>query len=90
MLSTFFKPSAKADQGSDLVPLSQLRCKEQGVIVDVDAAPIENARLAEMGLTVGSDVQVLCGGRTRLFRVGGSRLSLRSDDLDAILVERLA
>ena len=94
MISTLFKcspcsPKAVTATETGPVPLSHLRCKEEALVVDVEAAPVENARLAEMGLTPGAVVKVICAGRTRLFRVGGTSLSLRSDDLDAIMVERL-
>lgn len=59
------------------------------MIVDVEAGPAGDARMAEMGLSVGAEVKVICAGRTKLFRIGGTKLSLRSDDLDAIMVERL-
>jgi Fe2+ transport system protein FeoA len=40
-------------------------------------------------LAPGVNVTMLCPGRTSLVKAGRSRLSVRTDELRAILVERL-
>ena len=72
-----------------LIPLSQLGCQEEGIVAEVPECPRISARLAEMGLAIGTPVTMLCNGRTQLLKAGRTRLSLRSHDIDGVLVERI-
>ncbi len=69
--------------------LADLRQDEEAIIVDVDLCSEGCARLCELGLAPGVNVTMLCPGRTTLVRAGRSRLSVRSEHLRAILVERI-
>jgi Fe2+ transport system protein FeoA len=69
--------------------LADLRPDEEAIIVDVDLCSEGCARLCELGLAPGVNVTMLCPGRTSLVKAGRSRLSVRTDELRAILVERL-
>jgi Fe2+ transport system protein FeoA len=46
--------------------------------------------MAELGLCAGCRVQMVRGGCPCLFQVGGTRLSLRGEDVMRILVRPLA
>jgi ferrous iron transport protein A len=69
-----------------LLPLECLRPGELAEVADVCGEPAWVGRLAELGVRVGCLLEVLRGGSPCLVRVGGSRLSLRSDDVAQVLV----
>ncbi|MDX2176145.1 MAG: FeoA family protein [Candidatus Sumerlaeia bacterium] len=70
-------------------PLAALRPNEEALIVEVAHARGCGRRLCELGLCPGMVVRMLAPGRTCLLRAGGASLSIRAEELDAILVERL-
>jgi len=72
-----------------LIPLSKLRADQQGVVVEVCSCPLVCRRLATMGIAPGTCVQMLLSGRTCLIKAGRSRMSMRCDDLESILVETI-
>ena len=69
--------------------LADLRQDEEAIIVDVDLCSDGCARLCELGLAPGVNVTMICPGRTTLVKAGRSRLSVRSEHLRAIFVERV-
>ena len=55
------------------------------------AAPSRlNKRMAELGLCAGCRLQMVRGGCPCLFQLGGTRLSLRGEDVMRIMVRPLA
>jgi ferrous iron transport protein A len=62
-----------------MLPLECLRPGEWAEICDVSGEPASVGRLAELGLRVGSQIQMLRGGSPCLIAIGGGRLSLRGD-----------
>jgi ferrous iron transport protein A len=73
-----------------LLPLELLGLGEWGDIAEVTGEPAFVGRMAELGLRSGSRLQVLRPGSPCLLRVGGSRLSLRTDLAAQILVRPLS
>lgn len=69
-----------------LLPLELLRRGEWGEITEVQGDPAWVGRMNELGLRLGSRVQVLQPGIPCLLRIGNSRLSLRGEDAMQILV----
>lgn len=70
----------------NLLPLELLRAGEWGDVEEVCGEPAWIGRLAEMGVSIGSRLQVLQSGSPCLLQVGNSRLSLRGDMTQQILV----
>jgi len=73
----------------DLLPLELL---PNGHWADVDSVfgePCWVGRLAELGVRSGSRLQVLQKGEPCLLQVGGTRLSLRSENSMQIMVRPL-
>jgi Fe2+ transport system protein FeoA len=70
-------------------PLSSLEPGAQGVVAAIQIPPAHRARLLEMGLLVGTPVQVVrfapMGDPVEI-RVRGYHLSLRRHEADQILV----
>jgi ferrous iron transport protein A len=73
-----------------LLPLEWLRSGEWADVAEVTGEPTWVGRLAELGVRVGSRLQVLQPGSPCLLQIGGCRLSLRGDDLLQILVRPVA
>ncbi len=73
-----------------VLPLELLRAGERAEIADVLGEPGWVTRMAELGLRVGSHLQMLRSGSPCLLEVGNSRLSLRGDHRLQILVRPLA
>lgn len=61
------------------MPVEWLCPGEWADVTEVTGEPVWVGRMAELGVRTGSRVQVLRPGTPCLLRVGGSRLSLRSD-----------
>lgn len=72
-----------------LLPLELLRPGEWAEVADVTGEPGWVARLAELGLRVGEQVQMVRAGSPCLFAVEGSRFSLRGDEAMMVLVRPL-
>lgn len=70
----------------DLIPLEILRPGERAEVADVMGEPAWIGRMAELGLRVGGQLEVLRGGSPCLVRLGECRLSLRADQAMQILV----
>jgi Fe2+ transport system protein FeoA len=73
-----------------LLPLEYLSPGEWADVAEVHGEPGWVGRLAELGVRIGCRLQVLRGGYPCLLQVGGSRLSLRGEDLLQILVRPVA
>jgi ferrous iron transport protein A len=69
-----------------ILPLECLRPGEWAEICDVTGEPGWVCRLAELGIRVGSHVQMLRGGSPCLVQIGGGRLSLRGEHAMQVLV----
>lgn len=72
-----------------LLPLELLRPGEWAEVADVQGETGWVGRMAELGIRIGSRLQVLQPGSPCMLRVGGSRLSLRGDSSALILVRRV-
>jgi len=72
-----------------LLPLELIRNGEWAEIEDIHGEPTWISRMAELGVRVGSRLQVLRQGRPCLLRIGTSRLSLRDESGMRILVRPL-
>ncbi|MGL4554596.1 MAG: FeoA family protein [Gemmataceae bacterium] len=69
-----------------LLPLESLHPGTWGEVGDVAGEPGWVARLAELGVRVGSRLQLLQAGPPCLIFCGGTRLSLRGDDAVQVFV----
>lgn len=69
-----------------LLPLELLGTGEWADVADVTGEPAWVGRMAELGVRIGSRLQVLQPGSPCLLQVGGSRLSLRGETAMQILV----
>jgi ferrous iron transport protein A len=72
-----------------LLPLELVRNGEWAEIEDIKGEPTWISRMAELGVRVGSRLQMLRQGRPCLLRIGTSRLSLRDESGMRILVRPL-
>jgi ferrous iron transport protein A len=73
-----------------LLPLEMLHPGEWADVAEVHGEPGWVGRMAELGVRVGSRLQVLQPGSPCLVLVGGSRLSLRGDRAAHVLVRPIA
>jgi Fe2+ transport system protein FeoA len=73
-----------------LLPLEHLHRDEWGEVVEVSGEPGWVSRLAEHGLRPGVLVHMLQNGSPCLFRLGQSRLSLRTEEFGQVLVIPIA
>lgn len=73
-----------------LLPLEWLRPGEWAEVAEVTGEPTWVSRLAELGVRVGSRLQVLQPGSPCLLQIGSCRLSLRSAELFQVLVRPVA
>jgi Fe2+ transport system protein FeoA len=73
-----------------VVPLELLEAGEWAEVAEVSGEPGWVGRLAELGVRIGSRLQMVRGGYPCLLQVGGSRLSLRGDYAMQILVRPVA
>ncbi len=73
----------------DLLPLEYLQRGEWADVAEVTGEPGWVARLAELGLRIGTRLRVLQPGSPCLLEVGDARLSLRGDATQQILVRVL-
>ena len=69
-----------------LLPLETLAPGDWAEVAEVRGDPGLVGRLAEMGVRIGSRLQVLQPGSPCLLRVAGARLSVRADLAMQILV----
>ena len=69
-----------------LLPLECLRPGQWAEIRDVSGEPAWIGRLAELGLRIGSRIQMLRGGSPCLIQIGGGKLSLRGEQSAVVLV----
>jgi Fe2+ transport system protein FeoA len=72
-----------------LLPLELIEAGGWAEVEDIDGEPTWISRLAELGVRVGSRLQVIRQGRPCLLRIGGCRLSLRDESGMQILVRPL-
>jgi ferrous iron transport protein A len=77
------------NSSNGLLPLELLRSGEWAEVREVVGCQASVSRMAELGLRTGSRLRILRQGRTCLLELGGSRLSLRSDDKTQVLVRPL-
>ncbi len=71
----------------NLMPLASLGRNEEAVIHCLDEAGPLHARLRELGLLPGARVRMVTSGSPCILLVGGTtRLCLRGDEADSILV----
>lgn len=73
-----------------MLPLECLRPGEWAEVCDVAGEAAWVGRLAELGLRVGSLVQMLRDGSPCMIQVGGGRLSLRGDQATQVFVRPVA
>jgi len=64
---------------TNLLPLELVRSGEWAVVAEVHGEPSWIGRMAELGVRIGSRLQVLQSGSPCLLLIGGARLSLRSE-----------
>jgi ferrous iron transport protein A len=72
-----------------LLPLECLRPGEWAEVADVAGEPDWVSRLAELGIRIGVQIQMLRDGSPCLVLVGGGRLSLRGETAMQVLVRPL-
>jgi Fe2+ transport system protein FeoA len=70
----------------NLLPLEMLHSGQWAEVAEVTGEPTWVSRLAELGVRIGSQLQVLQPGSPCLLQIAGSRLSLRGDLAMQILV----
>ncbi len=74
----------------DLIPLSILQPGRHAEVCTVSGAPELVRRLAELGIRVGTFLEMISPGKTCILRVAESKLCLRGDELLQVLVAPLA
>ena len=72
-----------------LLPLELVEAGGWAEVEDIAGEPTWVSRLAELGVRVGSRLQVLRQGRPCLLRIGSCRLSFRDESGMQILVRPL-
>ena len=70
-----------------VLPLPAIARNEEAVIRVLAGPGPLRARLQELGLTPGARVRVLASGSPCILQVGETRLCLRGDEAEAILVQ---
>lgn len=70
-----------------IVPLDFLGVGEQGRVVDVDGSGELVGRLAEMGISAGSELRMLRPGQPCIIAVGDQRISFRGEAAAVVLVQ---
>ncbi len=73
-----------------MLPLEFLQNCEQAEITVVEGDPNFVARLADIGLHVGSAIQMIQAGSPCVVQIGEARLSLRLNDRQQVLVRPLS
>lgn len=71
------------------IPLDRLASGMSGEIDRFEGCPEHIHRLEEMGIRLGTTVEVLRCGRPCILRVGGNRVCFRRSDLLGIMVRAL-
>lgn len=74
-------------ENSAILPLNTLRCNEKARVVDVFGDSGTLHRLDEMGVGVGTEIQMIRPGSPCIVAMAGKRLSLRLEAGTEILVE---
>lgn len=69
-----------------IMPVEFLSTGEWADVAEVTGEPVWVGRMAELGVRIGTRVQVLQSGTPCLVRVDGARLSLRGDLGSQVLV----
>lgn len=69
-----------------MIPLEYLGRDECGEIADIDGDPQGVARLADVGVRIGTKVRMVQGGSPCLCELGQTRVSLRLDRRVQVLV----
>lgn len=77
-------------KSQEILPVEMLSSGVWADVAEVQGESSWVSRLAELGVRVGSRLQMLQPGSPCLLAVGGSRLSLRADLAMQILVRPLA
>lgn len=72
-----------------LLPLELVETGGWAEVEDIVGEPTWVSRMAELGMRVGSRLQVLRQGRPCLLRIGASRLSFRDESGMQVLVRPL-
>ncbi|MFN4258847.1 MAG: ferrous iron transport protein A [Gemmataceae bacterium] len=72
-----------------VLPLELLGSGEWAEVVDVSGEAAWVGRLAELGIRIGSQLQMLQAGSPCLLRVGSARLSLRGELAMQVMVRPL-
>ena len=70
-----------------VVPLDLMGSGEQGRVVDVGGSREMVGRLAELGISEGSDLRMVRPGQPCIVAVGDQRLSFRGETAAVVLVE---
>jgi Fe2+ transport system protein FeoA len=86
------RPEGIAPGGKEVVPLSQLKPKERGIITKVGGDRPVRRRILDMGVVPGTEVEVVkvapLGDPVELL-IRGYHLSLRKEEAGEIFVERV-
>ena len=69
-----------------LLPIEYLQSGAWADVAEVHGEPGWVGRLAELGIRIGSRLQVVRSGLPCLLQIGGSRLSLRGEGAMTVLV----
>ena len=69
-----------------MIPLTECRAGDAGVIVDVSGTCDTAKRLAEMGVHTGSQIRVMRAGSPMIVESGNSRLCLRAEMAQSVLM----
>jgi Fe2+ transport system protein FeoA len=70
-----------------VVPLDLLGSGESGRVVEVGGSHDMVGRLAELGISEGSDLRVVRSGHPCIVAVGNQRISFRGEAAAVVLVE---
>ncbi len=64
------------------ISVHELAVGQQGEIIDLLGQSESVVRLGEIGLHAGASLTMMCAGATCIVRLGGSKLCLRTVDVD--------
>ena len=71
----------------ELLPLTVLRPGQVAEVRQLTGPVVQVRRLEELGLRVGTRVEMVRGGSPCIVRIGASKLCLRNGELLSVMVE---
>ena len=77
----------EAEAVHELIPMSQLRAGQTGEVQQLMGRADQVHRLEELGLRIGTMIEVIRSGSPCIVRVGGKQYGFRATELLKVLVK---